>query len=119
MILTVAFQGSDRTLVERMSFDGWGGKARVFPRNLRLGRVSATRPTAAGGQTGPRQLLHCFLSKQSADVWRQIKIETEKDADLKYSHVVKTKIRKKLISQTYKIKNVKELLIMHLIEEYI
>ena len=75
-------------------------------------------PTAAGGQTGPRQLLHCFLSKQSADVWRQIKIETEKDADLKYSHVVKTKIRTKLISQTYKIKKVKELL-MHLIEEYI
>ena len=116
MILTVAFQGSDRTLVERMSFDGWGGKAWVFPRNLRLGRVSATRP--AGAQTGPRQLLHCFLSKQSADVWRQIKIETEKDADLKYSHVVKTKIRTKLISQTYKIKKVKELL-MHLIEEYI
>ena len=81
MILTVAFQGSDRTLVKRMSFDGWGGKARVFPRNLRLGRVSATRrPADAGAQTGPRQLLHCFLSKQSADVWRQIKIETEKDA---------------------------------------
>ena len=118
MILTVAFQGSDRTLVKRISFDGWGGKARVFPRNLRLGRVSATRPAAAGGQTGPRQLLHCFLSKQSADVWRQRKIETEKDADLKYSHVVKIKIRTKLISQTYKIKKVKELL-MHLKEEYI